>query len=113
MSYPLICICGCGQPASHMHHAVTKATINRATSDAATFHARSQDPRNLVPVHHQCHWAHHNHQPRFHVGRLPDSVFAFAAEVLGPGPAYERLIKDYRGTDPRLDALLDAWEAAA
>jgi hypothetical protein len=65
-----------------------------------------EDPRNLVPVAFVCHERHHSRFLPLELRVLPDSVFEFAAELLGPGPAHLYLARYYRGRDPRLDALL-------
>lgn len=65
------------------------------------------DRRNLVPLGPRCHAAHHNRSRPLPLHRLPDSVFEFAAEVLGPGPAFEYLRRRYAGGDRRLEALLE------
>jgi hypothetical protein len=54
----------------------------------------------------ECHGGHHSGATRLCLSRLPDSVFAFAAEVMGAGAAYEYLGRFYSGEDARLDALL-------
>jgi hypothetical protein len=66
-----------------------------------------KDPRNLVPMAFDCHFAHHSGAKRLRLRLLPDSVFTFAAELLGPGLAYETLGRYYAGDDPRLAALLE------
>jgi len=64
------------------------------------------DKRNLVWLAYDCHMAHHNRAPALTLAKLPDSVFEFAAELLGPGEAFEYLRRRYDGQDARLDALL-------
>lgn len=86
----------CGRRAVHMHHVVYQQFIR----------GHEKDDRNMVPVCFRCHERHHSRTCVFSLGLLPDSVFEFAAEVLGPGPAYERLRRTYRGEDRRLTALL-------
>jgi hypothetical protein len=66
------------------------------------------DERNLVPVCNRCHARTHSGVARLPLWVLPDSVYEFALELLGPGPAYEWLRRRYDGGDPRLDALLEA-----
>jgi hypothetical protein len=41
----------------------------------------------------------------------PDSVYEFAEETLGAGPAYEYLRRRYAGPDARLDGLLVRYTA--
>lgn len=95
---PARCIC-CPGKAQHLHHAVYAQEVRRE-------HGSLTDPRNLVPVRMRCHAAHHDRSRPFELSMLPDSVFDFAAELLGAGPAYEYLSRRYRGGDDRLDALL-------
>ena len=87
----------CGRRAVHMHHACYSQWIPPESR---------QDTRNLVPTCFRCHERHHTRTCVFSLGLLPDSVFEFAVEVLGAGPAYERLRRTYRGEDRRLQALL-------
>lgn len=70
------------------------------------------DSRNLVPVADGCHAQHHARRRPLELERLPDGVFEFASELLGPGRAYNYLRRRYTGPDPRLDALLEASDAA-
>ncbi len=72
--------------------------------DRARLTALVSDPRNLVPVAAQCHGAHHGRSVPYELSMLPDSVFEFAAEVLGPR-AHGYLRRRYVGRDPRLDEL--------
>jgi hypothetical protein len=71
------CICGCGQRSVHDHHAVYEQHVERAGGDV-------KDGRNLVPVAFACHGAHHGRSRPFELGMLPDSVYEFAGELLGP-----------------------------
>ena len=96
------CICDCGRLVVHRHHVVYRQHIPAETHE---------DPRNLVPVANNCHWGHHNASCRYELRMLPDSVFEFAAEVLGPGKAFNYLQRRYAGEDPRLDALLEGVAA--
>lgn len=95
------CICGCGARAVHRHHCVVESLVKRHGGDL-------RDARNLVPLAVRCHLNHHARARPLELRVLPDSVFVFAAELLGGGPAYEYLARTYRGRDPRLDALLEA-----
>lgn len=95
------CFCGCEQRSVHRHHVVTRQAMRSKN-------ARLDDPRNLVDVDFRCHWAHHNRSRPYALAMLPDSVFEFARETLGAGPAYEYLRRYYAGDDARLDALLEA-----
>lgn len=92
------CVCGCGQRAVQRHHVVYRQHIAQDGGDA-------RDPRNLVPVAHNCHGGHHSGARRFRLSRLPDSVFEYAAELMGADRAALYLGRYYAGSDPRLDAL--------
>lgn len=114
----------CGRRAHQRHHIVYQQELRRAAPvprwdkrdgrtrpdevvEAAARQAELlRDNRNLVPVCHPCHGRHHSGACQFSLGLLPDSVFVFAAEVLGEGPAYEYLRRRYSGDDRRLDALV-------
>lgn len=74
--------------------------------DIVTEMSLCADPRNLVWAGYRCHAAHHNRSHPYELRWLPDSAYEFAAEVLGPGRAYEYLRRRYTGPDVRLDALL-------
>lgn len=111
------CICGCGRRSVNRHHCIYAQALRPLSPlggknyvDRAERSARQaellKDPRNLVPVAWQCHQNHHAGSARFPLAVLPDSVYEFAVEVLGAGPAYEYLKAHYAGSDPRLDALL-------
>jgi hypothetical protein len=98
------CICGCGRRGVQKHHAVYEQEVKRLGGAV-------DDPRNLVRVWHECHAAHHARVQAFALRRLPASVFAFAEELMGAGPAYEYLRRRYAGEDERLDGLLRRYEA--
>lgn len=98
------CVCGCGRRGVQKHHVVYVQELRRAGPDR--FEVLRVDPRNLVPVAPGCHAAHHARSVAFPVRVLPDSVFEFAAELLGGPAAFEYLSRRYRGGDPRLEALL-------
>lgn len=107
------CVCGCDGPVlPYSHHVVYQQEL-RWVAKRLRVAARGllDDPRNLVPITFDCHGRHHSGARRFELARLPDSVFEFAAEVLGVGPGYEYLRRRYAGEDPRLDALI-AMEVA-
>jgi hypothetical protein len=93
------CVCGCGRRAVQSHHAVYEQHVRSAGGSI-------RDPRNLVPVAHGCHGAHHARSRPLAVHVLPDGVFEFASELMGAGAAYEYLSRRYSGCDPRLEALL-------
>lgn len=96
-----------------MHHVVYRQELRRHAEDIIREEGLLRDRRNLVPVSPKCHAKHHSRQRAFELSMLPDSVFEFAEEVLGAGPAYEYLSRRYKGGDDRLDALLHAYEEAA
>lgn len=93
------CICGCGVRAIQRHH-VIYAQHCRAEK------ASVNDLRNLVPVAKECHEAHHNRKRPYSLSSMPDSVFEFAAEALGPDRAFNYLRRRYTGPDARLEALI-------
>lgn len=90
--------CG-GRDRLALHHCLYRQHVKAAAGDV-------WDPRNALTL---CAWCHSGH----HGGRrarvlplsvLPDSVFEFAAEVLGER-AHGWLRRRYVGEDARLDAL--------
>jgi hypothetical protein len=89
---------GCGRRAVHGHHALTVQLIRREGGDP-------RDPRVLVPLCVPCHFDHHGTK-KLSLRALPDSVFEFAADLLGGPAAYETLRRYYLGSDPRHEALL-------
>jgi hypothetical protein len=89
----------CHARAVHHHHVLYRQIIRR-------HHGDETDERNLIPLCFRCHERHHNRVAPLPLWALPDSVYEFAAELLGHGPAYEELRRRYRDGDPRLDALL-------
>jgi hypothetical protein len=97
-----VCFCGCGRRGVQKHHAVYAQHLRRT---------EKKDRRNLVPVAVDCHSAHHQRRRPFRLAALPDSVYEFAEEILGVGPAYEYLRRRYAGADARLDGLLVRCEA--
>jgi hypothetical protein len=112
------CICGCKQPAVARHHCIYEQELRRVYRARrvppmrgglevdADWVALCDDPRNLVLVAFDCHSAHHGRSRPYPLAMLPDSVFEFAAEVLGLR-AHDYLRRRYGGSDSRLDALLD------
>jgi hypothetical protein len=92
-----VCFCGCGQRGVQKHHVIYAQHLRRN---------KQRDARNLVLVAWDCHAAHHQRRQPFTLAALPDSVYEFAEEVLGVGPAYEYLRRRYAGPDARLDGLL-------
>lgn len=91
------CICGCGRKAVQRHHVVYAQHLERGDR---------KDRRNLVPVHFECHGAHHGRSRPFSLHMLPSAVFAFAEEKLGAEAAYEYLKRYYAGSDMRHERLL-------
>lgn len=114
------CVCGCGRRAQHGvgHHVIYQQQLRKLTvrdvgpPDIAREIALIRDKRNLVPVALECHHAHHNGSRKLPLAVLPDGVFEFAGEVMGPGKAYDYLRRHYANDDPRHDALLAEWEAS-
>lgn len=102
------CVTGCGRKAIHRHHCVYAQHLRaRAGRDRALFRKWFKDERGLVPVCHRCHASHHNAVDRIPLTVLPDSVFEFAAEVLGGPAAWEYLTRRYDvNSDSRIDALI-------
>lgn len=92
------CICGCGQRSANLHHIIYRQHVARAGGNV-------RDKRNLVPVAFSCHGAHHGRSRPLELGCLPDGVFEFAGELLGPA-GFDYLRRRYRGEDERLEALL-------
>lgn len=84
------------------HHIVFRQHVRRAGGD-------ENDPRNQIGLCRPCHSRLH-FDVEFPVGLLPDSAFEFAAELLGPGPAYEYIYRRYEGRDARLEALKASHE---
>lgn len=118
------CVCGCKrQRGVQFHHAIYKQEIrkrllseHKAANIAGppdTIRERQvlADRRNLVPVGPKCHANHHSRVKPLALTMLPDSVYEFAEELMGAGPAYEYLRRRYAGSDPRLEALLSAASA--
>lgn len=108
--------CCCDRPAVQLHHVCYRQTLRREWTPTAqwpTLRVLTDDPRNLVPVAHDCHGAHHNRSRPLMLNVLPDEAFVFARELLGAGPAFEYLRRRYAGEDQRLDDLLDGWKVAA
>jgi hypothetical protein len=111
------CVCGCGRKNGvQLHHVVYQQELRNIARgfDPDAFvremhlKALRGDRRNLVPVGPLCHAAHHNRSRPLRLSQMPDSVFEFAVEHLGAGPAYEYLRRRYAGNDARLEALLSA-----
>jgi hypothetical protein len=100
------CICGCGARGVKHHVVAVQKLRELAGRDPDRELLLGLDARNLVRVAPSCHGNHHNASRRLQLRWLPDSVFEFAAEVMGSGPAYEYLRRYYDGTDPRLTNLL-------
>jgi len=110
------CFCGCGEQAVHRHHCLTEQELRRVVfagrssrmalpaPDRDTLARLVSDPRNLVDAASTCHGSHHAASQRYSLAMLPDSVFEFAAEVLGER-AHGWLRRRYVGEDARLDAL--------
>lgn len=112
------CFCGCGRRAGHDHHVIYQQELRWIARRLdgtqrwrGCFRQLAKDRRNIVRVSNDCHRAHHagvQERDRYELRLLPDSVFEFAEEKMGAGPAYEYLRRHYRGDDPRLERLLVA-----
>jgi hypothetical protein len=96
-----VCFCGCGQRGVQKHHVIYEQHLRPLTRPEAR-RTLLRDSRNLV---------HHQRGRPFTLAALPDTVYEFAEEVLGAGPAYEYLRRRYAGPDARLDGLLVRCEA--
>lgn len=96
------------------HHVVQLKHIKEYSEDAQILY----DPRNALRLCNDlsgsnCHGNHHNGgDKRVPLSALRDENYEFAVELLGTGRAYEYLRRLYRGEDPRLNALLQEWEAS-
>ncbi len=100
--------------AVHLHHVTRRSDIKRAAKENGwDYRALTSDHRNLVPMAQLCHMNHHAHSVPLRLAVLPDSVYEFAREVLGPGLAYNTLRRAHSGEDPRLEALLDTYNEEA
>lgn len=99
-------MCGCRGRGVHGHHVVFRQEVVRRGGSLS-------DVRNIVLMTVVCHMNFHARAMRLEARKLPDSVFEFARELLGPGRAFNYLRARYVGADPRLDALLQEHEAAA
>ena len=102
------CFCGCGEYATEWHHAIYVQELRRIHNhrqNRVPWLDLLMDTRNLLPVARLCHGRHHSGRERYELRMLPDSVYEFAAEVLG-ARAHAYLNRRYAGLDPRLDALL-------
>lgn len=76
------CICGCGQKATHIHHALEVERWPHLELIEA----------NMVGTNHDCNWSHHNAHPRIQRHRLPQCVFDLAREL---GPKAEDELERY------------------
>lgn len=93
-------ICRCGARAVQEHHVIYRQELRRRRGDM-------KDRRNLIPLCLRCHERHHSRIAPISLSNLPDEVFDFAYELMGPA-AYDYLGRHYAGEDPRLDALIEA-----
>lgn len=99
------CVCGCGRRGGHDHHVVYRQELRHRASRERSYRALETDRRNIVVVAFDCHGGHHSGARRLPLHVLPDAVFEFAGELMGPA-AFDYLERRYAGGDPRLDALL-------
>ena len=72
------CECGCGRHSNHLqrHHVVLEQVVRRAGGDP-------WDQRNSMLLHEVCHRRQHDAFERIPRGRIPESAFEFAGEILG------------------------------
>jgi hypothetical protein len=107
----------CPRPATELHHLVTQSHLRKVSSlrswTGGTFADLRSDERNMIPLCDQHHDRHHSCQEPLPLAALPDSVYVFATEVLGPDAAWSYLSRRYEGSDPRLDTLVSARSEAA
>lgn len=109
------CFCGCLEPAVQLHHAVTRQELRRIANkrnDGTKYLVLAADPRNLVPVALACHGNHHSKSRPYTLAVLPDSVYEFAAELMGPR-AFNWLRRYYAGFDRRHENLPYLTDVAA
>lgn len=88
----------CNGRGVHRHHVIYAQAVEREGGNVA-------DDRNLVWVCFTCHGNHHGRSKPLDLGMLPDSVFEFAGQLLGPA-GFDYLRRRYVGEDARLEALL-------
>lgn len=112
------CFCGCSDRVVALHHCITRQELARVHRSAGRgdralppLKVLVADRRNLVPAAMICHGSHHARSQPYRLDMLPDSVFEFAAEVLGIR-AHAYLERHYQGEDARLDALYESWVVA-
>ncbi len=91
--------CANGKGRLHVHHCVYAQAVVREGGD-------KWDPRNRLLLCSFCHLSHHKGGTPLPIAVLPDSVFEFGAELLGPEAAFEYIKRRYAGNDPRHAALL-------
>jgi hypothetical protein len=96
------CECGCGRPAAHLHHVVSRQECRRRKGSLS-------DPRNLMQLHWDCHLAHHGRSRVIPITKLRDETLEFAFELMGPA-AYYYVGRQYGYDDPRLESLLERAE---
>lgn len=95
---PARCFCGCGARPAHWHHAIRESVIERHGGNP-------DDHRVLLAAGHLCHFnAHWSAFRRYRLDQLPNRVFEFAADLMGPGARAE-LRRQYDGDDPRMEML--------
>jgi hypothetical protein len=87
------------------HHVVAK---QHCRFYGAPLHSPDNALRLCAKSAHSCHTLHTTHAVLLPLACLRDENIAFAARWLGPERAYEYLRLRYAGTDPRVDALLEA-----
>lgn len=90
---------GCEDRAVHFHHVVERQELKRRKGDAS-------DARNGVFLCFRCHGDVTSASRRLTLAALPDSVFEFAWELMGPA-ATVYLRRYHDGEDERLDRLVE------
>lgn len=92
--------CGVGN-ALHLHHVIYRQEVRRRGGWVF-------DPRDGLTLCVACHTSHHKNlrENTLPLVLLRDENYEFAAELMGPGAAYEYLRRRYGGEDERLEGLL-------
>lgn len=90
------------------HHACYEQEVKKHTEDPAILF----DPDNALRLCKTCHKQdQHNRKNPLPVCALRTENIEFTARLLGPDAAYEYIKRYYKGTDPRLEALIGNTEA--
>lgn len=108
----LVCFCGCNKPVAWfndepvLHHVCYQQHLRSLARDKAHQFLLLADLRNRVPVAEDCHRLHHARIKPYLLTALPDSVYEFAAEVMGAPLAFNYLRARYSSFDRRHDLLI-------